>query len=196
MFKIIAAAALVATSFAASAAVNLVQDGSFESTVVGHGQWTTVPSTTGWTSTNGIEVRYDIAGQAFAGNNFVELDTAGNSSISQSLSTVVGGHYLLSFYVQDRAGDAASTDGISYTVNGAGGAAIAGGVNAAWTEYTYAFMATGASTVLTFDAEGTSDGYGSSLDKVSVSAVPEASSLAMLAAGLGLLGLARRRAKK
>ena len=36
----------------------------------------------------------------------------------------------------------------------------------------------------------------SSLDNISVTAVPEANSLTMLAAGLGLLGLARRRARK
>jgi MYXO-CTERM domain-containing protein len=196
MFKIIAAAALAATSLAASATVNLVQDGSFESTLVVQGQWTTVASTTGWTSTNGLEVRNDVAGQALVGTNFVELDTDGNSSISQALATVAGAAYQLSFWVQDRAGDAAGTDGISYTVNGIGGAPVAGGVSAAWTEYTYAFVATSASTVLTFNAEGNSDGYGSSLDNVSVSSVPEASPLAMLAAGLGLLGLARRRARQ
>lgn len=196
MFKFIAASVLAATSFTASAAVNLVQDGSFESVLVGQGQWTTVGSTTGWTATNGIEVRNDVAGQAFAGNNFAELDTNGNSSISQTLSTVAGAAYQLSFWVQDRGGDAAATDGISYTVNGVGGVPVAGGANAAWTEYSYAFVATGASTVLTFNAAGNSDGYGSSLDNISVSAVPEANSLAMLAAGLGLLGLARRRARR
>ena len=195
MFKIIAAAALAATSFAASATVNLVTDGSFESTLVGYGDYTTVASTDGWTSTNGIEIRYNIAGQAYAGNNFAELDTDRNSSISQSLTTTAGHHYELSFYVQDRAGDDPSTDGLTYTVNGVGGA-VAGGVNANWTKYTYDFVAAGASTELTFNAAGTSNGYGSSLDAISVSAVPEAPSLAMLAAGLGLLGLARRRTQK
>ncbi len=196
MFKIIAAAALAATSFAASAAsVNLVTDGSFESTLVGDGLWTTVASTDGWTSTNGIEIRHNIAGQAYAGNNFAELDTDQNSSISQTLTTVAGKEYQLSFYVQDRAGDDPSTDGITYSINGHDGTVL-GGMSANWTEYTYDFVAAGTSTVLTLNAGGTSNGYGSSLDNISVSAVPEAPSLVMLAAGLGLLGLARRRAQK
>jgi MYXO-CTERM domain-containing protein len=198
MFKIIAAAALAATSFAASAAsVNLVTDGSFESTLVANGQWTTVASTDGWTSTHGIEIRNDVAGQALAGNgnNFAELDTDQNSSISQTLTTVAGKEYQLSFYVQDRAGDDPSTDGITYSINGHDGT-ILGGMSANWTEYTYDFFAAGTSTVLTLSAGGTSNGYGSSLDAIGVSAVPEAPSLVMLAAGLGLLGLARRRAQK
>jgi hypothetical protein len=51
-------------------------------------------------------------------------------------------------------------------------------------------------TDLTFAAIGTSDSLGTSLDNVSVTAVPEVETYAMMLAGLGLMGtIARRRNK-
>ena len=198
MFKIIAAAALVASSFAASAATNLVQDGSFESTATD--SWTTVYNgDTAWTTTShGLEIRNDgTAGTAQDATKFAELDTDINTWISQDLATVAGQAYKLTFYVEDRPGTDASTNGLSFSLSNATGSTSATiGSVSGWTEYTYWFTGSAASSTLTFTALGTSDGYGSSLDNVSVTAVPEANSFMMLAAGLGLLGLARRRARK
>ena len=198
MFKIIAAAALVASSFAASAATNLVQDGSFESTVTD--SWTTVYNgDTAWTTTShGLEIRNDgTAGTAQDATKFAELDTDVNTWISQDLATVAGQEYKLTFYIEDRPGTVASTNGLSFSVsNATGNTSSTIGSVSNWTEYSYWFTGTGSPSTLTFTALGTSDGYGSSLDNISVTAVPEANSIMMLAAGLGLLGLARRRARK
>ncbi len=50
-----------------------------------------------------------------------------------------------------------------------------------------------ASTLLMFKAVGTSDSYGGSLDAVSVTAVPEPETYALLLAGLGAIGFVARR---
>jgi hypothetical protein len=61
-----------------------------------------------------------------------------------------------------------------------------------WTEYTYNFVATGASTTLSFASLDNSP-YGPALDGVSVAAVPEPAAWGMLIGGFGLAGLALRR---
>jgi hypothetical protein len=200
MLKHIAAAAiLAATSAAASAAgPNLLLDGDFEAIPVAKGGWTTVSSMPGWTSTHGIELRNDAVGVAESGHNFVELDTNQNSSIFQAL-TLTPGEYTLSFWLEDRPGTSAATNGVSVAVDGLlPTTVLAGGAYPGWTQVTETFdVATTTSTRLTFAATGLSDSLGSSLDNVSLTAVvPEPSGLALAGCGLALVGLARRRAGK
>lgn len=205
MKKIIALAALAALSATASAA-NLFVDGSFESISQAAGTWNTYTSVPGWTVTKangsatstGLEVRDNIAGTAEDGKNFVELDGYENDKITQSLTTVVGQAYEISFWFQDRAGVAASSQGFSASVvsglasSGAAFGAV-GDNGAYWHLITMDFVAASTTSIFSIKATGTSDSVGTSFDNFQASAVPEPATLGLFAAGLAVLGLSRRR---
>lgn len=196
--KFIAAAALSALSFGASA-TNLVTNGSFEIPGTSRGSWITPSSIPGWSSTHGIEIRNDYAGKAEDGCNFVELDTDQNSTIWQTVSGLTAGAaYTLSFWVDNRSGVSASSEGLDYTIN-ITTKSVVGGSTPTWTEVFETFIASGSSTVLSFAATGTSDSYGTSLDNVKLtqtSAVPEPATVALMLAGLAAFGLSRRRSRQ
>ena len=202
--KFLIALGLSAASLLAQATpINLISNGSFESVSLSNGSWTTLSSLSGWTvGPQKVEVRRNVAGSAFAGLNFVELDTDRNSWISQTFTTIVGQTYHLSFMWANRPDNfGANSNGISWKV-----AALEGVVGkntvTAWTAFEQDFVATATSTTLRLGATGTSDGMGTSLDAVSVtqlppaaakSTVPEPGSLALLAMAAGALFVARRR---
>ena len=196
--KTLVCAAIAASAFAAQAQ-NLVVDGSFEATSVTGGKWITVGSTLGWTGDPNIEIRNAAAGNAQQGFNFVELDTGGNSSMYQDVIASAG-LYQLSFWYSPRQSVAAGSNGLSFTFGNLSNnvlANVAGsGSGNVWQQYTSNVLLTG-NTRLTFSAIGKSDSYGGSLDNVSVTAVPEPETYAMMLAGLALMGtIARRRKNK
>ena len=193
-------AALLASPLASFAGGNLLTDGGFEDAAVGAGSYaifngTSVP---GWTAGNEIEVRYNVAGTAEEGHNYVELDANSNSSMSQSFATVVGGVYDLSFYYSNRAGTDAATNGLTFSAGSLSGTAPLLAANNTgdnvWSLYSTTFTATSTTTTLAFAAAGTSDSYGSSLDNISVTAaVPEPETYALMLAGLAAMGYFVRR---
>ena len=171
MKNLIAAAALLATLGSAHAQ-NIVVDGGFESVSQATGSWNVYSSIPGWTTTSGsgIEVRDNVAGNAYEGHNYVELDSNDNSAMAQTLTTHAGTQYTLSFEYSARTGVAASSNPISVYWDGAllgtadlDGTAQSGNV---WNLYTYTVTGTG-SDVLNFAAGGISDSVGGSLDAVS-----------------------------
>jgi len=200
MKKLLLATALAASFSAAHAGPNLVVDGSFEDQAQGAGTWSVYNAINGWStvSGSGIEVRNNVAGTAFDGVNFVELDSNNNSAMAQTIATTVGGQYLLSFAYSARPGVNAASNPIEVLWNGASIATVtANGSNLSnndWHVFSYAVTGTG-SDKLTFRASGVNDSYGGSLDAVAVVAVPEPSTYAMMFLGLGLMGatLSRRR---
>lgn len=178
----------------ASAHANLIQNGSFEAPDQAAGTWNIYASLPGWTSGSaGIELRDQNAGLAQDGTQFVELDTTVNSWMEQTVATLVGQEYMLSFFYSPRIGVASTSNTISALVNGglAGTYTGNGGAQHNWVQENIWFVASGASTTIRFQAEGTSEGLGGSLDNVSLT-VPEPTSLLLTGAALGLLSLRRR----
>lgn len=218
MIKNVLAGAALCGVIPAFAATNLVTDGSFESASLTAGNYALYGgnSLAGWTALPGdlIEVRDALVGSAKDGNNFVELDSTHNSSMLTTLATTAGQTYSLSFWYSGRPASAtyntafpsgvvpASSDGLSVDY-GTGAVAVHSPTDTTsdnlWKEFTAIFTATGPSTTLMFSATGKDDSYGSSLDDISVLAVPvpEPATMAMMAAGmLGLLGLGFRRGRR
>ena len=196
------ATTLVALAMAGSAiAAPIITD--FEAVPGGpttDGTYTNVTTAQGWTADGPypIELQRRVAGDPApsGGNVFVELDSTANASMSR---VVTAGAHTLSFLYSPRPGQAASTNGIEFLLNGVllappGTLAQAGGSNTNWQSFTTTYTATKGS-ILTARAVGTSDSYGGYLDNISISGVPEPTSWAMMIGGFGLVGgtLRRRR---
>lgn len=203
MRKIILAALLATPLFASATVTNLVVNGGFESNLQGNGTWHIYNNLTGWNGGNaGIELRNNVAGAAFEGKNFVELDTTANSYMWQNIATQAGTRYTLSFAYSPRPGVANDSNGIEVLWNGnVLGNFTAPGVNAnTWNVQTFDVVGVANFTALKFRAIGRSDSYGGSLDAISVvtsnsnsTPVPEPETYAMMLAGLAGLGLLARR---
>ena len=201
--SLVTAAALLAALGSAHAGANLVVDGSFEDQAQATGSWNVYAALPGWSTVGGagIELRNQVAGSAFDGRNYVELDSYNNSAIAQTLPTTAGAFYSLSFAYSAREGVAAASNPIDVFWNGAllatamlDGSGQSGNV---WHVYSFTVQGTGSDT-LKFAASGIDDGIGGSLDAVSVTAVPEPSTYLMMFGGLLLIGLSlgRRRNRR
>lgn len=198
MKYLLVTAALLA-AFGSAHAESIVVDGSFEQHAQADGSWNVYATLPGWTTTAGpgIELRNQVAGNASDGKNFVELDSYGNSAMAQTLTTLAGSVYTVTFDYSARTGVGAASNGIELLWNGASVATVtadgSGLSGNDWHAFSYSVTGTG-SDVLSFRAIGTSDGVGGSLDAIAVTAaVPEPSTYAMLVGGLGLIGFSLRR---
>jgi len=197
LIKSAALVALLSGANAFAAPVELLVNGSFEANLQATNTWANYANLTGWTGgSHGIELRNNVAGAAADGVNFVELDTSKNSSMSQSVQTVLGQQYTLTFQFENRPGVAISSQGLSVDWGGAEIAHVNNSLNGNWETRSYSLIGDGSAMKLKFIATGTSDSYGTSLDNVSLTAaVPEPETYAMLLAGLGLVGVIARRRK-
>ena len=198
---------IASSVFAASANATLITNGSFEENVgLTGGQWGVFQSIPGWTATGGagIEVERETVVSTPFGNQYVELDSHNNSSMSQYLTGLsVGSIYQLDFWFKPRTGTFGdnginvswgATPDISPFTYAFG---VDGVAPADWALKTGFLTATSTDMTLTFSAVGINNSLGGFIDNVSLNsvAVSEPASLALF--GLGLLGLgAVRRGRK
>jgi hypothetical protein len=192
MKKYLLLAALLSPSLASA---NLIINGSFEDTIQANGTWDIYAAVNGWTTTNGIEIRNNVEGTASDGSNFAELDTNGNSSIQQTIDTVLGESYQLSFDYSSRIGTSSDTNNLVVSINGVSFGPISGegGPVNDWKNFILPFTGFGP-TVVNFACTGKSDGLGCNVDKiVAVQAVPAPAAVWLFGSALGLFGMSRRK---
>ncbi len=204
MKKIILAAALGALAATTAQGATLV-NGSFESGP-NPGSYTTLgtgdTSITGWTVESGT---IDYIGSYWqAGQGSRSIDLAGNSvgTLSQIIAdTIVGQTYKVSFLVSKnpdgglplRSGTVAFGGQVSAFAYSAPNSTS----NMNWQQASYTFTATSTSTRLAFSGDGTAGCcFGPALDAVSIAAVPEPATWAMMIGGFGMIGGGLRSARR
>jgi hypothetical protein len=194
---LLAATALIAAAGATGASAKTILFSSFDNvanapSAGGFRIYTAGTVVDGWTAgANGLELQASAAGAPFSSPNHVELDTAANSSMFVNLGA---GKYKVSYFYSPRPNRTASSNTITLSIGNTllDTIGLVGGSTTAWTQRTVEFTSTTRGN-LTFAAAGTSDGHGGYLDNITVSAVPEASTWAMLILGFGLAGYSLRR---
>ena len=204
---LVAAACAAACGVATSAGAAAFANGSFEQGVDPGATFVTLGNgstgITGWV-VGGDSVDY-IGGywNAEDGSRSVDLSGNANGSVGQTFDTLAGHTYLVNFWL---AGNPDGGPNAKLAISSADGAqqqsnifTVTPGVNTrsdmGWAAYTYEFTAATSSTTLAF-ASATDTPFGPALDNVSVAAVPEPASWALMLVGFGGLGAVLRRQRR
>jgi choice-of-anchor C domain-containing protein len=207
------AAVLVAMS--AFAQANLVTNGSFEEGAINIGDYTTLYdgdsiSITGWEV---LPVSIDYigsyweAGDGGVSGRSVDLNGRNVGGLTQTFATADGQAYNVSFLLSGNPDSGPTVKTLDVLTNGNSHLFdfnITGNsrTNMGWKQKTFTFIATGDTSTINFMSTtgGASTSgeccWGPALDGVSVTAVPEPETYAMMLAGLGLMGFIARRRKQ
>lgn len=213
LLSLAAVAAFLNVASPASAAVNILTNGSFElgAYVNQGGGFGTLnaPSAaiTGWTVDSGSIDWIGTYWNHADGIHSVDLSGLALGSISQNFLTVAGQQYAVNFFMSGNPAGGPVTKHVNVEVNGAplvftyntGTNTLA---DMQWQAYSFTFIADSVTETLRFTSLQCADGganmcaFGGALDNVSVSAVPELSTWAMMLLGFAGIGfLAYRRTK-
>ena len=202
------AVALLSSSLAAHANIvtNIVTNGGFEADCICGNPWKLLSNVTGWSSTGLFEIQkgsdtggLPVFNTSYEGKQYLELNSTGLTTVSQLLPTVTGALYDLTFAYSGRSD---TPGGLKSALEVFWGSdklvSTKVSPHSDWIEYSFDDLVAGSSsTLLSFRSTGpiAAPGYGSYLDGVVVTAVPEPGVGAMLLAGLGAMGLMFRRRK-
>lgn len=189
-----------------ASASNLVRNGSFEEPGLASGRWKafSVGQVDGWTPTEGsrIEIRNNVAGTAYEGEHFAELDShyydkdIPEVGLFQDIATTVGKKYKLSFAYGPREQKFVDGDNLLGVFFGDLAQNLdAGNSTDGWQIFSETITATNDVTRLKFLSLGKRDTLGANIDDISVEAVPEPMSLlGLVAVGtVGATGALRKR---
>jgi choice-of-anchor C domain-containing protein len=205
--SIVLAALLCASVPMMAQAAELLTNGSFESGPPAPGGFATYgtgnTSITGWTIAAGTVDHISSYWTASDGVRSLDLTGDQPGTISQAFATLSGLTYNIAFDLwANPAGGSyprivyANVGGSDISFSSPGGGSLAA---PAWVRQTFSFVATGASTTLSFRADPASSAsfYGPALDNISATAaaVPEPATWAMMVVGFGLAGAGLRRRK-
>jgi hypothetical protein len=171
-----------------AALADLVSDGGFESAKAG--AYTGVIGD-GWIASQGeIGVLNNLFGDgtAHSGQQFADLDAGFvTNELSQTLSTVAGQSYLVSFWLSDDTGGnpLQVSFGSTSLINGTTPALGSGNYEL----LTFNVVATGSTSDLSFTSKYSRGGVGAVIDDVSVTttSVPEPTTWSMILGGFGAL---------
>jgi choice-of-anchor C domain-containing protein len=213
--SLLALATIASVGLCAPASASLIVNGSFESGLATIGNFTTLnggdsTSITGWTVTGG-QSAIDYIGTywtAADGQRSLDLNGLAPGGIQQTFSVVSGQTYQVSFAM---AGNPAggpvvktlngivdvTTDGFSFDTTNTSLS------NMGWKMMSFTFTATTTSETLDFESTTTANSqnptfpfaFGPALDNVSVTAVPEPSTWAMMILGFFGVGFMAYRRK-
>lgn len=201
MRTLLAAAAAFALLPASASAAEFV-NGSFENGIA-PGSFTTVAggnttAITGWTVTGNSVDYIGSYWTAQNGSRSIDLNGNGQGGIQQTFDTIDGILYNVSFWLAGNPDGAPITKSVIVSATGAASAAYNftftgfNKSNMGWNNYTYSFVAGGPSTTLSFASQDATS-FGAALDNVSVAAVPEPATWAMMILGFGFVGGSMRR---
>lgn len=147
------------------------------------GGWQTYSSIPGWTAAptsltpGGIEIgnvsNYGVSGAGLSGN-VLELDSTLNATVASTSGLTGGGSYTLSFYFAGRGGYIASS---TFTVDWDGTLYNFTPLSSAAQLATLTLPDNGGINTLSFIGTGPSDSFGAIIDNVSLTPVPEASTV-------------------